>query len=121
MNQFPTGEAFEYLSADTVEEADDQCPQEFLNSLTVSGLPPHKLILKLETLIILLRNLQPNDGLCKWTKLVCRTFQKHDIEVEIITENHPGTRVFIPRIMMSPSETDLPFIFKRRSICNDHK
>uniref|UniRef100_U9SI74 ATP-dependent DNA helicase n=1 Tax=Rhizophagus irregularis (strain DAOM 181602 / DAOM 197198 / MUCL 43194) TaxID=747089 RepID=U9SI74_RHIID len=24
MNQFPAGEAFEYLSADTVEEADDQ-------------------------------------------------------------------------------------------------
>ncbi|GET66150.1 ATP-dependent DNA helicase PIF1-like [Rhizophagus irregularis DAOM 181602=DAOM 197198] len=39
---------------------------------------------------------------------------KHVIEAEIITGNLPGTRVFIPRIMMSPSDTDLPFIFKRR-------
>ncbi|CAB4484522.1 unnamed protein product [Rhizophagus irregularis] len=89
-----TEKAFEYLRSDTVEEADDQYPQEFLNSLT-SGLPPHK--------------------------LVFRALQKHDIEVEIITGDHPETRVFIPRIMMSPSETDIPFIFKRRSICNDHK
>ncbi|PKB95790.1 kinase-like protein, partial [Rhizophagus irregularis] len=40
--------------------------------------------------------------------------EKHVIEAEIITGNLPGTRVFIPRIMMSPSDTDLPFIFKRR-------
>jgi ATP-dependent DNA helicase PIF1 len=77
--------------------------QEFFNSLTVNGLPPHKLILKSGTPIILLRNLQPNDDLCNGTRLVCRTFQKHDIETEIITGNHPGTRVFIPH-MMSPSE-----------------
>ncbi|CAB5192862.1 uncharacterized protein OCT59_015926 [Rhizophagus irregularis] len=56
MNQFPAGKAFEYLSADTVEEADDQ--KELLYSLTVSGLPPHKLILKLGSPIILLCNLQ---------------------------------------------------------------
>jgi hypothetical protein len=73
MNQFPAGEAFEYLSADTVEEADDQ--SRVFYSLTVSGFPPHKLILKLGTPIILLRNLQPNDGLCNGTRLVAALFR----------------------------------------------
>ncbi|CAB4477596.1 unnamed protein product [Rhizophagus irregularis] len=85
MNQFPAGEAFEYLSADT-------------------------LILKLGTPIILLCNLQPNDGLCNWTRLVCRTFQNHDIETEIITGNHPGNQSFHSSHYDVPSETELPFI-----------
>ena len=42
------------------------------------------------------------------------SFQKHVIEAEIITGNNPGSRVFIPRIMMSPADTKLPFILKRR-------
>ncbi|GES97455.1 ATP-dependent DNA helicase Pif1-like [Rhizophagus clarus] len=55
-------------------------------------LPPHKLILKLGTPIILLRNMQPFDGICNGTRLVCRTFQKHVIEAEIITGNNSGTQ-----------------------------
>nr|CAG8536686.1 12222_t:CDS:2 [Entrophospora candida] len=48
MTQFP-GDAVEYLSADMVEEqaeAEHLYPVEFLNSLTIGGLPPHRLILK---------------------------------------------------------------------------
>ena len=100
--------------ADTVEEGDDRWPPEFLNSINIGGFPPHKLILKLGTPIILLRNIQPSDGLCNGTRLVCCHFQKHVIEAEIITGSNPGSRVFIPRIMMSPADTELPFILKRR-------
>ena len=79
MTQFP-GEEVEYLSADTVEDADNQWPTEFLNSLTIGGLPSHKLILKVGTPIILLHNIQPSNGLCNGTRLACRFFQKHVIE-----------------------------------------
>ena len=101
MTQFP-GEEVEYLSADMAEGADDQWPTEFLNSLNIGGFPPHKLILKVGTPIILLWNIQPSNGLCDGTRLVCHFFQKHVIEAEIITGSHPGIRVFIPCIMMSP-------------------
>ncbi len=36
------------------------------------------------------------------------------IEAEIIIGNNVGKRVFIPRIIMSPSETDWPFVLRRR-------
>ena len=60
---FP-GQAWECLSADSVEKEDDTfaAPTEFLNSLTPSGIPAHKLALKKNMPIMLLRNLSPADG-----------------------------------------------------------
>lgn len=116
MDQFP-GDAVEYLSADVIEEQanpEHQYPIEFLNSLTIGGLPPHKLSLKVGSPIILLRNLNPSDGLCNGTRLICCSFQKHIIEAQIITGKYAGLRTFIPRITLSPSNTTLPFTLKRR-------
>jgi ATP-dependent DNA helicase PIF1 len=36
------------------------------------------------------------------------------IDAEITTGRHAGRRVFIPRISLSPSSTQLPFCLKRR-------
>ena len=116
MDQFP-GETVEYYSADTIEEQanpEHQYPTEFLNSLTIGGLPPHKLSLKIGSPIILLRNLNPSDGLCNGTRLICHSFQKHVIEAEVITGKHAGLHTFIPRITLSPSNTNFPFTLKRR-------
>ena len=63
---------------------------------------------------MLLRNLSPSDGLCNGTRLICCSFQKHIIEAEIITGKYAGLRTFIPRITLSPSNANLPFILKRR-------
>jgi ATP-dependent DNA helicase PIF1 len=116
MEQFP-GEAVEYYSADIIEEqtnSEHQYPMEFLNSLTIGGLLPHKLSLKIGSPIILLRNLNPSDGLCNGTRLICCSFQKHVIEAEIITGKHAGLHIFIPRITLSPSNANFPFTLKRR-------
>ena len=116
IDQFP-GEAIEYLSADKIEEqseSEHQYPIEFLNSLTIGNLPPHKLKLKLGSPIILLRNIHPPDGLCNGTRLICHSFQKHVIEAEIISGKHAGIHAFIPRITLSPSNANLPFTFTRR-------
>jgi ATP-dependent DNA helicase PIF1 len=61
--------------------------------ISIGGFPLHKLILKLGSPIILLRNIQLSDGLCNGTRLVCRTFQKHVIEAEINTGIILETRV----------------------------
>ena len=117
INIFP-GIPHEFLSADSVEDKDsvhqNLYPVEFLNTLTPSGTPPHKLILKIGVPIMLLRNLNPTEGLCNGTRLIVKGFQRHVIDAEILTGSHFGNRVFIPRIRIAPSDVDLPFQLVRR-------
>jgi hypothetical protein len=47
--------------------------------------------------------------------MVVRAVNKHILDVEIVNGTHAGDRVFIPRILLSPSEDlSLPFKFKRK-------
>ncbi|WVZ48925.1 hypothetical protein U9M48_000316 [Paspalum notatum var. saurae] len=90
-------------------------PLEFLNSLTPNGLPPHVLRLKINCPIILLRNIDPANGLCNGTRLIVRGFQKNTIDAEIVLGQHARKRVFLPRISLCPSDDEMfPFRFKRK-------
>ncbi|TVU06803.1 hypothetical protein EJB05_46838, partial [Eragrostis curvula] len=114
IEMFP-GHSKVFYSFDSVE--DDQTnnyPIDFLNSLTPNGLPPHELKIKINCPLILLRNLDPHNGLCNGTRLVVRGFQNNAINTEIVGGQHADKRVFIPRIPLLPSENlTLPFKFKR--------
>ncbi|CAJ0927718.1 8989_t:CDS:1 [Entrophospora sp. SA101] len=64
---------------------------------------------------MLLRNLDPVNRLCNRTRLICCQFQSQIIDTEIITGDHQGKRVFIPRIPLTSTEdTGLPFVLKRK-------
>jgi hypothetical protein len=64
------GDEREYKSIDSVSTEDEQTfGEEYLNSLDVNGVPPHKLRLKVGAPIILLRNINPIQGLCNGTRL----------------------------------------------------
>jgi ATP-dependent DNA helicase PIF1 len=89
---------------------DSLYPVEFLNTLQFSGIANHKLEFKVGVPILLLRNLNQSIGLCNGTRLIVKRLGQHVIEVEIITGNNVGKHVFIPRIIMSPSETNWPFV-----------
>jgi hypothetical protein len=117
-----------YLSADSIckassniEHQDALYPVEFLNSLKFAGIPNHELKLKIGLPIMLLRNLNQSAGLCNGTRLTITQMSRWVIEARIITGTHVGCKLFIPRIILSPSDSKWPFVLKRRqfpiSVC----
>ncbi|KAJ9557871.1 hypothetical protein OSB04_012485 [Centaurea solstitialis] len=111
INRFCGEEKVYYSFDEAQDDTSNFYPIEFLNSITVSGLPPHRLRLKLGCPIILLRNLDPTNGLCNGTRLICRGFQQNVIDAEIAIGQHAGKMVFLPRIPLCPSEDGM-FPFK---------
>jgi ATP-dependent DNA helicase PIF1 len=81
---FP-GEERVYLSADSIEDASTTAafPTEFLNMLTPSGMPCHKMRLKLNCPVILMRNINASEGLCNGTRMLIRRMQNHLLDCEI--------------------------------------
>jgi hypothetical protein len=109
-----------YFAADKLctDETDNginmQYPNEFLNALNPSGLPLFKLDLKVGCPIMLLRNIAPKDGLCNGTRLMVMKCAKHVIEAQILTGDKNGNLVFIPRISLTPSSSEMPIKMTRR-------
>ncbi len=97
---------------DSITNPDDvvNYPTEFLNSLELPGFPPHNLQLKVGSVVMILRNLNP-PRLCNGTRLAVKRLMPNLIEATIINGKCAGENVCIPRIPMIP--TDLPFDFKR--------
>ncbi|KAL3646534.1 hypothetical protein CASFOL_011714 [Castilleja foliolosa] len=89
-------------------------PREYLNQLTFPGIPPHRVSLKINTPIILIRNINQSLGLCNGTRLIVSQVLPRIIEARIITGTSVGLRVYIPRIKFVHNSQDLPFVFTRR-------
>lgn len=117
------GEMFSYFSVDTAEDFPgtqrDQLqsfPPEYLNSINIPGLALHELKLKVGVVVMLMRNLNQTLGLCNGTRMVVTKCLKHCVECEVISRNFKGTRHFIPRMELSPTETRLPFKLCRKQM-----
>ncbi len=52
-------------------------PVEFLNTLTPSEMPLHNLDLKVSATVIVLKNLNPKNGLCNGTQIIIRELKDH--------------------------------------------
>ncbi|XP_050895929.1 uncharacterized protein LOC127102625 [Lathyrus oleraceus] len=118
---FIPGEEKEYLSSDSVDtfdgegnEAFDVLTPKFLNTLTTSGLPNHKIKLKIGTPIMLLRNIDQPEGLCNGTRLIVTRLANHVIEAKIISGKNIGGVIYIPRMDMTPTQSPWPFKMTRR-------
>ncbi|KAG5588794.1 hypothetical protein H5410_049228 [Solanum commersonii] len=112
---FP-GESKIFNSFDSAEDdTNNYYQEEYLNTLTPNGLPPHRLELKENAPIMLLRNLDPSNGLCNGTRMICRGFSQNVLQAEISSGHSATNHVFLPRIQLSPPENEgYPFKFIRK-------
>ncbi|XP_074378699.1 uncharacterized protein LOC141720249 [Apium graveolens] len=109
----------EYISYFSVDRAKDfggivsdlsfAFPPEYLNSINIPGLPPNELKLKEGVVVMLMRNLNQTLGLCNGTRMMVTRCFKLFVECEVICGASVGTKHFIPRMKLIPTETKLPF------------
>lgn len=117
------GELVSYFSVDSAEDfggTDDDMhsafPIEYLNSINIPGLPLHELKLKVGVVVMLMRNSNQTLGLCNGTRMIVTKCLKFCVECEVICGSFVGTRHFIPRMELSPSDTRMPFKLVRKQM-----
>jgi len=78
-------------------------------------LPPALLCLKVGSPVILLRNLDPEEGLCNGTRIIVLNVRKKVLQCRIISKDRRfrGKVVLIPRIRLSPNAKTLSVPLKR--------
>ncbi|KAL6574243.1 hypothetical protein OROHE_001147 [Orobanche hederae] len=115
------GDITEYMSADGLSSSNGNCDvnqqvysTDFLNTIRCSGVPNHKLGLKVGVPVMLLRNIDQANGLCNGTRLVITQLGKHVIEAKTLSGKNVGDKVYIPRMNLSPSDSRLSFKFERK-------
>ena len=104
-------------SSDELIDPDDfgRFNTEYLNSLSPSGLPSHRLFLKKGMPLMLMRNLNPKMGLCNGSRLIFRRLHKnHLLECTIAGGEHSSRTVLIPRISLRPKDREYPFEWNMR-------
>lgn len=115
------GDSVHYLSCDTISKSSEHIPDfdvlyptEFLNSINVNNFPCHKLVLKKGVIVMLLRNLNQNMGLCNGTRLLVTELGQRLLQCVILTGSKIGEEVFIPRIALNTADVKWPFTLQRR-------
>ncbi|CAI0558526.1 unnamed protein product [Linum tenue] len=98
------GQPQTYFSSDTLHtdstdpnRLEAEYPTEFLNNLSFNGCPEHQIDLKIFAPIMLLRNLNPEIGLCNGTMLMVVYLGHYVIKGIIMGGAFDGKTVAIPR------------------------
>jgi len=113
-NPVPDAEVYRLRSIDSVSEEDEMhhaYPAEFLQQLNIGGLSSALLCLKVSCPVILLRNLDPQEGLCNGTRMVVLNIRRKVLQCRII--NKDKRVVLIPRIRLSSNAETLSIPLKR--------
>ena len=107
------GESIKLSSADTFENLMDDMRFniEHLNILCPNGFPRHIIVLKQGMPLVLLRNINPREGLCNGTKLIfVRTINNRVLVCKLAGSNK---EILLPRIKFLPDTGDYPFDWSR--------
>ncbi|XP_074376960.1 uncharacterized protein LOC141718475 [Apium graveolens] len=125
LNLIP-GITHSYLSQDSIDtetgnndnDYESSFPIEYLSSINMPSIPKHDLKLKVGAVVMLMRNLNQIMGLCNGTRMVLTKCPKNNVECQLLTGSHAGTKVLIPRIEMEPTyNTFLLYLREFNSLC----
>jgi hypothetical protein len=108
------GEETVFKSIDSTEEESPDYTPEFLNTIEISGLPPHLLKIKKGAMVILLRNMDAKNGHCNGTKYVVQNIRPHVLELRAINGTNSGAFLLLPRIISITKTATLPFTLRRK-------
>jgi len=111
------GQEHIFLSIDSVETRDDEAMAigtEFLNTITLAGMPPHRLALKVGVPVMLLKNIDATSGFCNGTGLIISRLARRLIVAQIIGGAHAGNIINILRITTTTNRLKWPFTLQRR-------
>jgi len=89
-------------------------PVEYLNEINCGTLPLAKLELKVGCPVMVLKNLDAANGVCNGSRGILTRHSNRVLEVKLLTGEHAGQTVFIPRVANEPSEDENAFRFTRR-------
>ncbi|XP_057419198.1 uncharacterized protein LOC130713450 [Lotus japonicus] len=111
----------DYYSCDSTCKSDEDTEieaewftSEFLNNIKCSGIPNHKLSLKVGVPVMLLRNIDQAGGLCNGTRMIVKALGKNVIVANVVSGKQLGKDVLISRMDLVPTDSGLPFKFVRR-------
>ena len=88
------------------EEESFLLPTEVMNAFEPPSLPPHHLELKENCVAMLLRNLEYTMGLCNGTRLQVKKIGSKVLDCRILGGEHDGKQHLIPRIPLSPPDSN---------------
>ena len=86
---------------------------EYLQSISLASIPPSSLRLKIGAPLILIRNLSPREGLCNGTRMRVVGIRRTCLQVAILGGRFDGMIRLLPRIKLTTTDEDLPFILER--------
>ena len=89
-------------------------PVEYLNEINCGSLPLAKLELKIGCPVMVLKNLDAANGVCNGSRGILTRCSNRVLEVRLLTGDHAGETVFIPRVANQPGEDENAFRFTRR-------
>ena len=84
---------------------------EFFNMIKILGLLNHQLYLKAGVPVMLMRNIDQSFGLCNETRLIVIEVTLH-VKEKLISRSKTGEIVYIPQMLIVPSNSRLPFKFQ---------
>ncbi|XP_057418863.1 uncharacterized protein LOC130713079 [Lotus japonicus] len=94
LSQLPA-QKMTYLSSDSIWGVDEEVgveagwvTTEFLNDIKCSGIPDHKLVLKMGSSVVLMRNLDISTGLCNGTRLIVTHLCPNFVGCIVVTDTH---------------------------------
>ena len=101
------GESKSYFAINNADKNILATYPELLDVVETTGLPPNELKLKLNSVVMLIRNINVNNGKVNGTRIQVTSLGKNVIKGIIINGSRTGETIFIPRITLN-EEKNVP-------------